>query len=147
MYIIGLDFGTLSVRAVLVDLESGSVLSTAVTQYKHGVIDERIPESGITLKPQWALQEPQDWLDSMTAVVRSVLKSVDDVTEVVGLGMDSTSSTVLPVLKDGSPLYWLPEWRNNPHAWPKLWKHSAAQDQATRLTEAAGTPESTKHRL
>ena len=51
--------------------------------------------------------------------------------------MDSTSSTVLPVLKNGTLLSWLPEWRTSPHAWPKLWKHNAAQDQATRLTEAA----------
>ncbi len=136
MLVIGLDFGTLSVRAQVVDAETGAVLATAIESYRHGVIDRRLPENGASLAPQWALQHPQDWLDSMTASVRAVVKEVDG-SLIGGLGIDTTGCSVLPVKSDGTPLSFLRRWKGHPHAWPKLWKHNSAQAQADRFTEAA----------
>ncbi len=136
MLVIGLDFGTLSVRAQVVDAETGAALATAVELYRHGVIDRRLPENGVSLPPQWALQHPQDWLDSMTAAVRAVVKEVDG-SLIGGLGIDTTGCSVLPVTSDGTPLSFLSQWKGHPHAWPKLWKHTSAQAQAERFTEAA----------
>ena len=136
MLVIGLDFGTLSVRAQVVDAETGTVLATAIESYRHGVIDRSLPENGVLLAPQWALQHPQDWLDSMTAAVRAVVKEVDS-SLISGLGIDTTGCSVLPVKSDGTPLSFLPRWKGYSHAWPKLWKHNSAQAQAERFTEAA----------
>ena len=136
MLVIGLDFGTLSVRAQVIDAETGAVLATAIESYRHGVIDRRLPENGVSLAPQWALQHPQDWLDSLTAVVRAVVKEVDG-SLIGGLGIDTTGCSVLPVKSDGTPLSFLRRWKGHPHAWPKLWKHNSAQSQADRFTEAA----------
>ena len=136
MLVIGLDFGTLSVRAQVVDTETGAVLATAIESYRHGVIDRRLPDNGASLPPQWALQHPQDWLDSMTAAVRAVVKEVDG-SLIGGLGIDTTGCSVLPVKSDGTPLSFIPQWKEQPHAWPKLWKHNSAQAQAERFTGAA----------
>ena len=136
MLVIGLDFGTLSVRAQVVDTETGAALATAIESYRHGVIDRRLPENGVSLAPQWALQHPQDWLDSMTAAIRAVVEEVDG-SLIGGLGIDTTGCSVLPVKSDGTPLSFLPQWKEQPHAWTKLWKHNSAQAQAERFTEAA----------
>ncbi len=137
MVAIGLDFGTLSVRALLVDTATGEILATAVAPYPHAVIDDRLPGSGIRLGPEWALQHPQDWLDGMVDVVRAVMASGIDPAEVIGIGMDFTACTVLPVTAEGTPFCQLPAWEKNPNAWPKLWKHHAAQGQASRITDIA----------
>ena len=122
MYAIGLDFGTLSVRALLVETATGRIVATAVSPYRHGVIDEKLPHGG-ALGPDWALQHPQDWLDGLTAVTREVLTHVANPADVVGIGMDFTSCTVLPVDAAGTPLCQLDAWQTIPNAWPKLWKH------------------------
>jgi len=136
MYAIGLDFGTLSVRALLVETATGRIVATAVSPYRHGVIDEKLPHGG-ALGPDWALQHPQDWLDGLTAVTREVLTHVANPADVVGIGMDFTSCTVLPVDAAGTPLCQLDAWQTIPNAWPKLWKHHAAQKQATLITDTA----------
>ena len=136
-YAIGVDFGTLSGRAVLVDVNTGEELASSVLDYPHRVMDEQIP-CGKKLPPDWALEHPQDYLDVFSHTIPEILKktgvSPDDV---VGLGVDFTACTILPVKKDGTPLCFLPEFRDNPHAYVKLWKHHAAQDKATRLNEIA----------
>jgi L-ribulokinase len=60
-----------------------------------------------------------------------------DPTDIIGVGIDFTSATIMPTLADGTPLCALPEWRANPHSWPKLWKHHAAQPEANRMTAVA----------
>ena len=138
MYTIGIDFGTLSGRALLVDTADGREVAAAVFDYPHGVIDERLPGSATALPPEWALQDPLDYLETMRQTVPAVLKkSGVDPAEVVGLGIDFTSCTILPTLNDGTPLMALPEWSAQPHAWVKLWKHHAAQPQADRINETA----------
>ncbi len=137
-YTIGVDFGTLSGRAVLVDVATGEEVATSVYEYKNGVIDEVLPESGVKLPPDFALQDPDDYLETFYRTIPAVLKeagvSADDV---IGIGIDFTACTMLPVYADGRPLCWDPKFRSNPHAWVKLWKHHAAQPEANRLNATA----------
>ena len=136
-YSIGLDFGTLSVRAVLVDVRSGREICTSVFNYPHGVISDRLPE-GKKLPPFWALQHPQDYLDGLSFTVREVMrKSGVSSGSVIGLGLDFTSSTFLPVDRDYMPLCLKEEFRDEPHAWVKLWKHHVTQKYAQRMTDVA----------
>lgn len=137
-YTIGIDFGTESGRAVLVDVQDGKELATAVYAYSHGVIDEFLPDTHIRLKPDWALQDPQDYIRVCQEAVPAVLQqSGVDPEDVIGIGIDFTACTMLPVKADGTPLCDLPEYRNEPHAWVKLWKHHAAQPEADRINSLA----------
>jgi L-ribulokinase len=137
-YAIGVDFGTESGRAVLLDLGSGEELSSAVVPYPHGVIDRELPGSGEQLAPDWALQDPDDWILVLEdGPAHLVADAGIDPSRVVGLGIDFTSCTVLPVDSERTPLCKYPHWRARPHAWPKLWKHHAAQPVADRLNEVA----------
>jgi L-ribulokinase len=133
-YAIGVDFGTLSGRAVIVDVSNGKELATAVHQYSNGVIDENLPGTDIRLEPDWALQDPNDYIEVFKQTIPAVLKeSGVDPSDVIGVGIDFTACTMLPTKVDGTPLCLLPEWRNYPHAWVKLWKHHAAQPEANKL--------------
>ncbi len=137
-YTIGVDFGTESGRALLVDTRDGREVATAVHAYKSGVIDETLPTSGKKLLPDWALQDPLDYLDVINTTIPAVLKdSGVNPAEVVGVAIDFTACTMLPVKADGTPLRALPEWQNHPHAWVKLWKHHASQPQADQINETA----------
>jgi len=137
-YAIGVDFGTQSGRAVLVDLDDGSEVADHVTPYPHGVIDETLPDSGVRLDHDWALQHPGDYLEVLKRSVPEVLRqSGVDPADVIGVGIDFTACTMLPVNAEGVPLCFLPQWKNNPHSWVKLWKHHAAQDEANRLNAIA----------
>ncbi|MEI8133251.1 MAG: ribulokinase [Leptolinea sp.] len=137
-YSLGIDFGTESARAILADLSNGKVIATAVHQYKDGVIDQALPGSSQPLPPNWALQNPMDWLESMEkSVVAAMAESKLDPSSVVGIGIDFTACTVLPTTEDGTPLCALEKFRSNPHSWVKLWKHHGAQPQADRINETA----------
>ncbi|HEY65472.1 MAG TPA: ribulokinase [Caldilineae bacterium] len=137
-YVIGIDFGTESGRALLVDVANGSEIAEAVHPYANGVIDEKLPGTDIRLEPDWALQDPNDYIEVLKNAVPAVLKeSGVDPEDVIGLGIDFTACTMLPTKADGTPLCFLPEWRNHPHAWVKLWKHHAAQPEANKLNEIA----------
>jgi L-ribulokinase len=137
-YAIGVDFGTLSGRAVIVDVSNGKELATAVHEYSNGVIDEILPGTNIRLEPDWALQDPNDYIEVFKQTIPEVLKkSGIDPTDVIGVGIDFTACTMLPTKADGTPLCFLPEWRNHPHAWVKLWKHHAAQPEANKLNRIA----------
>jgi L-ribulokinase len=136
--VIGLDFGTLSGRAVVVRAADGAELSSAVHDYRHGVMDTQLAATGEPLPPDWALQDPEDYLDVLrTAVPAAVAAAGVDPASVVGIGTDFTACTVLPVLADGTPLCRLPGLAGRPHAYVKLWKHHAAQPQADRINALA----------
>jgi len=135
-YALGLDYGTESVRAIVVHCANGNEAAIAVSKYKHGVITRALPTSGQPLPHDFALQHAQDYLDSGVAVIREVLKTVR-AEEIIGIGVDFTACTILPIKRDGTPLMFLPEFAANPHAWVKLWKHHAAQPQADRINELA----------
>jgi L-ribulokinase len=135
---IGIDYGTLSGRVLILDLETGAELAGIAVPYAHGAIEDRLPGSGERLAPDWALQHPLDYLDVVERGVPEALSSAGvDPARVIGLGVDFTSCTVLPTSEDGTPLCVLDAWSQRPHAWPKLWKHHAAQAHADRLTELA----------
>jgi L-ribulokinase len=135
---IGLDFGTESGRVVVLDLDSGAELSSTVVAYPHGVIDRALPDGGAQLTPDWALQHPDDWMHVVTRGIPAALGQAGVRPEqVVGLGLDFTSCTVLPTDDRGRPLCLSTDWREHPHAWPKLWKHHAAQHVADRLNAVA----------
>ncbi|MEN8097578.1 MAG: ribulokinase [Chloroflexota bacterium] len=137
-FALGLDFGTESARAVLVNVESGEVLSSAVHPYGDGVIDQTLPGSDQALPPDWALQNPADWLEVLDVVVPAVLNESGVSGEaVVGVGLDFTACTILPTTSSGAPLCSIPGHRRRPHAWAKLWKHHAAQAQADRVNDLA----------
>jgi L-ribulokinase len=135
---LGIDFGTESGRVLVLDLESGAELAAHVIPYAHGVIDRELPGGGEALPPDWALQHPGDWVEVIERGVPAALRAADISAEaVVGLGVDFTSCTVLPADAEGIPLCRHERFRGRRHAWPKLWKHHAAQPVADRLTEVA----------
>ena len=139
-YAIGVDFGTESGRALLVEVGTGRELATAVYWYEHGVIDERLPppDDDVRLEPDWALQDPLDYIRTLQHAVPAVLRlgAIEPV-DVVGIGIDFTACTMLPTTAQGEPLCTRPEYRREPHAWVKLWKHHAAQPEADRINFTA----------
>ena len=139
-YTVGIDFGTESGRAVLVEVATGREVASTVYPYQHGVIDEALPLPGklIRLDPDWALQDPLDYIRTIQNTIPAVLAETGiDPVDVVGLGIDFTACTMLPVKADATPLAALPEFRDNPHAWVKLWKHHAAQPEADKINATA----------
>lgn len=138
-YVIGIDFGTLSGRAAVVRTTDGAELGSAVCEYRHGVMDSALSAGdGQVLPPEWALQNPQDYIDVLReAVPGAVAAASIDPSDVIGVGTDFTACTMVPVTADGTPLCDLPQWRHRPHAYVKLWKHHAAQAQADRINELA----------
>jgi len=137
-YTIGIDFGTESGRAVLVDVANGKEIASAVYRYANGVIDEVLPGTKIALEHDTALQDPQDYLTTIHKTIGAVLrKSRVEPENIIGLGIDFTACTMLPVDFNGTPLCMKKEFRRNPHAWVKLWKHHAAQPEADYVNEVA----------
>ncbi|QQO07906.1 ribulokinase [Breznakiella homolactica] len=135
-YAVGVDFGTLSARAILID-ERGAQLAERVMDYPHGVLDKTLP-GGTPLGPDWALQVPRDYIECLTAVVRGCMEESKVPAEsVAGIGIDFTSCSVMPALSDGTPLCEVSNFRDVPHAYAKLWKHHAAQYCADILNETA----------
>jgi L-ribulokinase len=135
-YVVGIDFGTLSGRALLVDVEDGREVATAVQEYADGVIEETLPGDRTRLPPDTALQNPADYLKALSATIPRMIRSAKIRPEqVIGIGTDFTSCTMLPVKADGAPLCADKQWRRNPHAWVKIWKHHAAQPEANFINE------------
>jgi len=137
-HVIGIDFGTLSGRAVVVRASDGEELGSAQYEYPHAVMDRELAETGERLPPDWALQDPQDYIEVLRhAVPEAVQAAGVDPESIVGIATDFTSCTIMPTTRDGTPLCQLDEFRERPHAYAKLWKHHAAQPQADRVTEVA----------
>ena len=137
-FVVGVDFGTLSARALVVRVSDGAEVGTAVSEYEHGVIDRELPGCGVELPPDWALQDPGDYTAALAAAVPAAIRDAGlDPARVIGIATDFTASTCMPVRADGTPLCQLPELAARPHAYPKLWKHHAAQPQADRINAAA----------
>lgn len=136
-YAIGIDYGTQSGRAVLVNISNGEILAQSTKEYTHGVMEEYLPD-GTRLSPDWALEHPQDYLEVLEQTVPEVVLisgvSADDI---IGLSVDFTACTILPIDKEGNPLCFREELKSNPHSYVKLWKHHAAQYEANCLNEIA----------
>ena len=136
-YVIGVDFGTLSGRAVVVRVQDGAELGSAVHDYPHAVLTEALPD-GTRLGHDWALQVPADYVEVLkTAVPAAVDASGVDPAQVIGIGTDFTACTMVPATAEGIPLNELPGMAARPHAYVKLWRHHAAQPQADRINALA----------
>lgn len=130
-YSLGIDFGTLSARAVIVNIETKEEIASSTHEYKHGVITENLPEN-------YALQHPADYIEALYFIIKNCIeKSSVNPSDIVGVGVDFTSCTILPVDENGTPLCFLDEFKDNPHAYVKLWKHHAAQKEADEITNLA----------
>ncbi|MCW4385225.1 ribulokinase [Salinibacterium sp. SYSU T00001] len=137
-YVIGVDFGTLSGRAVVVRVSDGEELASATLEYPHAVMDTTLAATGEKLPPEWALQVPSDYVDVIkSAVPEAVAKAGIDPASVIGIGTDFTACTMVPTIADGTPLNEVEGFESRPHAYVKLWKHHAAQGQADRINELA----------
>ena len=136
---LGLDFGTNSVRALLVDVTDGAEIATAVYEFETG-------HEGIILDasdPNLARQNPADYLKGMEAVIPMVLseaKAADknfDAGMIIGIGIDTTGSTPLPVDREGTPLSYNEKFRDNPNAQAWLWKDHTSHAEAAEITSLA----------
>jgi L-ribulokinase len=137
---IGFDFGTESVRVLVVDIATGQVPGTGTHAYRHGVIDRALPGDGpaITLPHDYALQHPGDWLESAGLACKDALRNANvSADAIVGIGVDFTSCTMLPCLADGTPLCLTERFARTPLAWPKLWKHHGAVQETDRINTIA----------
>ena len=136
-YTIGIDFGTLSARAVVVDVQTGEIVSTASTDYRHGVLSRELPD-GTPLMEEAALQVPADYLEALSGCVKEAVGlSGVMAEEIVGIGIDATSCSILPLDQAGHPLASLEKYMHEPQAYIKMWKHHGAARHAEKLTEAA----------
>ena len=136
-YTIGLDFGSLSCRGVLVRTADGSVLADAVSVYPHGAMSDALPD-GTPLPGNWCVQHPQDFIDALTEVVTALTSSgVVPKEDIAGICCDFTASTVIPLDETLTPLCFQEKYASRPHAWPKMWKHHAAVKQTERLNEVS----------
>lgn len=137
-YTIGVDYGTLSGRAVVVRVADGAELASATFDYANAVMDQKLNSTGEPLGVDWALQDPNDYIDVLKNAVPAAISAAGiAATDVIGIATDFTACTMIPVLQDGTPLSDLPEFSGNPHAYVKLWKHHAAQPQADRINQMA----------
>jgi L-ribulokinase len=136
--VVGVDFGTLSGRAVVVRVADGAELGSAVHDYAHGVLTDSLPGGGPPLPPDWALQVPGDYVEVLrTAVPAALAAAGADPDDVIGIATDFTACTMVPTLADGTPLSEVDRFADRPHAYVKLWKHHAAQGQADRINQLA----------
>ena len=135
-YVVGVDFGTLSARALVVRVSDGAEAGTAVSEYAHGVTDREL--DGRELPPDWALQDPGDYTEALRVAIPGAIRDAGiDPAQVIGVATDFTASTCMPALATGTPLCQLPGLAGRPHAYPKLWKHHAAQPQADLINAVA----------
>ena len=136
-YAIGVDFGTESGRAVVVDVATGAELATASTPTPTASSTStcRRPTTTSASAPDWALQDPDDYIAHVPARRSRPCSPRPASTRPTSSasGIDFTACTMLPTTADGTPLCRLPELRREPHAWVKLWKHHAAQPEADRI--------------
>ncbi len=143
-YVVGVDYGTLSGRAVVVRVSDGAELGTGVHDYPHAVLEAALPADLAgrerPLEPEWALQVPEDYREVLrVAVPAAVAAAGIDPARVIGIATDFTACTMVPTLGDGTPLNEVDGFADRPHAYVKLWKHHAAQAQADRINELART--------
>ena len=137
-YTIGLDFGTNSARALLVNVANGQELATSVCNYAHG-------QEGIILDsqdPHLARQHPKDYLDSLTVCIRQVMAEAGDKVspgDIIGIGVDTTGSTPLPLDQKGQPLAFANEFEDEPAAMAWLWKDHTSHAEAEEITDLASS--------
>jgi L-ribulokinase len=137
-YVVDVDYGTLSGRALVVRVSDGGEIGSAVHAYRHAVVTDTVPGTTRRLPPDWALQMPSDYLDVLRNAVPEALAAARvKPTDVMGIATDFTACTMVPTTADGTPLCELPRYADGAHAYVKLWRHHAAQGQANRINALA----------
>ncbi|WP_062105473.1 ribulokinase [Bacillus niameyensis] len=135
-YSIGIDFGTASGRVLIVNIHTGEVVGMSVCPYKHGVIEENFDTQKIPA--DYSLQNSIDYLDVLKkGVPEAIYDAKVDPQEIVGIGIGFTSSTMIVTDQDFTPLSWNDKYKNNPHAYVKLWKHHGAKEETDRILDVA----------
>ncbi len=138
-YAIGLDFGTNSCRSLIVDLDDGTELASNVFPYPSG-------KDGILLdpkEPNLARQNPQDYIEGIKETITNAISKAKkensefDPGNIIGIGIDTTGSSPMPVNSEGKPLCFLPEFENNLNAMVWLWKDHTGHSEASQITELA----------
>ena len=133
-YAIGLDFGTLSGRGVLARCRDGEIVSCVEKKYTHGVLQELLPYGQEQLPLEWCLQYPEDYKEVLIEVIPSLIKDSGILKEdIIGIGIDFTACTIVPIDKDGIPLCEKPKYFGHRNAYAKLWKHHGAQMDADKI--------------
>ena len=136
-YVLGMDFGTLSGRALIVDALTGEAVSESVFEYPHGVMDDKLPD-GTRLAPKSALQHPEDYIITMQNIILDAcIKGGITPLDIEGVGIDFTGCTVLPVDKAAQPMCFYDEYSSDPNAYVKLWKDHSSVEQAEKITRIA----------
>ena len=135
-YSIGLDFGTLSARGVIANVENGKTLPYESSFcYPHAILSEL---GGAPLPKNYALQHPRDYIDALEFLIYDLLKNNSvDKNSIIGIGIDFTDCTVLPVNEDYVPLCFFDEYKNEPHAYAKIWKHHTNEKYAQGIEQIA----------
>lgn len=137
-YTIGIDYGASTANTVLVDVSNGKMVANASYHYTHGIIEKKLPKSNIELPEGWALHHPKDYINALKRTIpKLVSTSQISPDQIIGIGIDFAGSTLIPTLSDGTPLALLEVYQDVPHAWPKMWHHTAAKEKANRLTQLA----------
>ena len=136
-YVIGMDFGTLSARAVLLNLCDGKMVNESVFEYPHGVITGKL-ENGFPLPNDYALADSRDYSEALYSLIRNVSAPIDDKKEIVGIGIAATSFTMVPCFSDGTVLCEESRFSYRPMAYIKLWKHHGAESQAKKIMDING---------
>ncbi|WP_404340720.1 ribulokinase [Staphylococcus equorum] len=135
-YSIGIDFGTGSGRAFLINTENGEIVEQFIKTYTHGTIEGEL--DGQKLPQSYALQNANDYMEVIEEGIPAILaKTQIAPNEIVGIGIDFTSSTVVFVDGNMEPIHNKEGFKDNPHAYVKLWKHHGAQDEADVLFKTA----------
>jgi L-ribulokinase len=139
-YAIGLDYGTNSVRCLIVDVRNGDELGTAVWNYATGSMGIILDRSDHNV----ARQNPADYLKGLEITIKQALAQAAKNSkrfspdQVVGIGVDTTGSTPIPVDENGTPLAMLKQFKSNPNAAVWLWKDHTGYAEAAKITELAG---------
>lgn len=138
-YVCGIDFGTLSARAVIVRVSDGEEMGSGVKEYTHAVMDRTLTAGdNQVLPPDFALQYPEDYIECLKiAIPEAIRQSGVKPEDIIGVGTDFTSATMIPVDENGWPLCQMKEWSDHPHAYVKLWKHHGGQAEADAVVALA----------
>lgn len=136
-YTIGIDYGTLSGRILLVDVKDGREIGCKEVIYKHGVMDEFMPDGKTRLPIDTALQHPNDYLEVLYKIPKLIEECKVNKNDIIGIGVDFTACTIMPIDKNNEPLCLKDEFKNRRHAYVKLWKDHSSQDEANKLNKIA----------
>ena len=130
-YVLGLDCGTQSARVAVVRTADGRIAAVAEREYPHGIITEALPEG-------FVLAMAEDYVQIIPIIIQKALKEANVIPEqLIGIGVDATSCTIVPCTADGTPVSSLPEYRGERHAYTKHWKHHNVQAQTERVEALA----------